>query len=127
MRKIVACVLLFTFLMPLSGCITLGDALDVYREAKNWYQNEGGKEVLKDTAGAVNDSLKDQPSSSEIRDKATVAKAQKALNEKGFTCGKVDGYLGPVTRKAIMNFQKSCSIDPADGRLDEKTCQALGI
>lgn len=51
---------------------------------------------------------------------------QKVLKEKGFDPGPVDGKMGPKTRAAIREFQKSHQLNPT-GTLDQETQQALGV
>jgi hypothetical protein len=51
---------------------------------------------------------------------------QQRLNNLGFACGKVDGIVGPKTRRAIRMFQeKILHREVADGELDATTVNAL--
>lgn len=52
--------------------------------------------------------------------KPTVKEIQTALKNAGFYSGSVDGKLGPNTKKAIIEFQKSQSL-VADGKIGPKT------
>src|SRR3982750_143787 len=54
-----------------------------------------------------------------------VKKAQQSLAGKGFYHGQVDGILGPQTRQAIGEYQKS-EKRPVTGRLDVETAGKLG-
>lgn len=54
-----------------------------------------------------------------------VLQVQKALNEKGFTVGVVDGYLGPSTDEALIKFQEANRLP--SGNLNLPTLKALGI
>lgn len=65
----------------------------------------------------------DDPSSLSQGD---VKKVQKDLSDKGLYHGSVDGILGPATREAIREYQKSENL-PSTGRLDEKTAGKLGV
>jgi peptidoglycan hydrolase-like protein with peptidoglycan-binding domain len=56
----------------------------------------------------------------------TVSKAQKALNDRGFRTGGVDGRMGPQTQAALVNFQRAEKLQPT-GKLDGTTLKALGL
>lgn len=45
---------------------------------------------------------------------AEIKRLQAALNQRGFDSGAVDGQVGPATRKALQDFQRSRAL-PADG------------
>lgn len=51
---------------------------------------------------------------------------QQRLNQKGFSSGHVDGVWGPITSKAVMEYQRKAGLQPT-GRLDVATLQALGL
>jgi len=55
-----------------------------------------------------------------------VVRVQSALMRMGFYKGDIDGVLGPQTRSALTNFQKSRGIGPT-GRMDVDTLTGLGI
>lgn len=55
-----------------------------------------------------------------------VKKAQAMLNQRGFNVGTPDGLIGPKTKRAIMEFQRSAGI-PITGKVDTKLVEALGI
>jgi hypothetical protein len=55
-----------------------------------------------------------------VQRSASVANAQKTLNELGYSVGPVDGLMGPKTRAAITQFQVASEI-PATGQLDATT------
>ncbi len=50
--------------------------------------------------------------------------AQKALKNAGFDPGPIDGKLGPLTTRALREFQKYFRL-PVTGKLDDKTWQLL--
>jgi lipid-binding SYLF domain-containing protein len=52
--------------------------------------------------------------------------AQEALKAKGFYDGEVDGVVGPKTRRAISEYQKSERLE-VTGRLDSLTAEKLGL
>ncbi len=53
-----------------------------------------------------------------------IRKMQKTLNEKGFDVGTPDGLMGPRTKEALIQFQRSEGL-AATGKVDQKTMQAL--
>ncbi len=55
-----------------------------------------------------------------------VQKAQAMLNSRGFEVGTPDGVMGPKTRNAIRDFQRSAGI-PVTGKVDGNLLAALGI
>ncbi|MDP8212354.1 MAG: peptidoglycan-binding protein [Candidatus Zapsychrus exili] len=56
--------------------------------------------------------------------KVTVSQIQKALNNAGFNPGVLDNKLGPKTKKAIRDFQKSEGL-LVDGEVGLKTLEKL--
>lgn len=55
-----------------------------------------------------------------------VTKVQKTLRSDGYYQGRVDGLMGPQTRAAIRQYQKSNQL-AATGRLDAQTAGKLGV
>lgn len=53
-----------------------------------------------------------------------VRKMQKALKNKGYYAGSVDGKFGPATKRAVTKYQKAIGIH-ADGKPGNKTLTAL--
>lgn len=56
--------------------------------------------------------------------KPTIHEIQTALKNSGYYIGKVDGKAGPMTKKAIEEFQKSNNLK-VDGKIGPKTWLAL--
>jgi peptidoglycan hydrolase-like protein with peptidoglycan-binding domain len=56
--------------------------------------------------------------------KPTANEIQSALKNAGYYIGKVDGKAGPMTKKAIEEFQKSSNLK-VDGKVGPKTWAAL--
>ncbi len=56
----------------------------------------------------------------------TVKQAQASLNQRGFNVGSPDGLIGPKTKQAIMEFQRSAGI-PITGKVDKKLLRALDV
>ena len=59
-------------------------------------------------------------------DREMVRTVQALLNQRGFQVGAPDGLMGPKTRKAIMEFQRSAGL-PVTGRVDATLIQSLSI
>lgn len=62
------------------------------------------------------------------QDKAIVSGVQARLNNLGFSCGEVDGLMGPKTRSALRRFQMDRmgkSEDEATGECNRETREAL--
>jgi peptidoglycan hydrolase-like protein with peptidoglycan-binding domain len=55
-----------------------------------------------------------------------VRSAQQVLKDKGLYSGPVDGISGPLTRKAVRNYQREQNLSP-DGHLGSETLSSLGI
>ncbi|MDD2689877.1 MAG: peptidoglycan-binding domain-containing protein [Candidatus Omnitrophica bacterium] len=56
----------------------------------------------------------------------TATEIQTALKNSGFYNGEIDGKIGPVTKKSIVDFQKSKGLQ-ADGKVGPKTWEALSV
>lgn len=56
--------------------------------------------------------------------KPTATEIQTALKNAGFYSAEIDGKIGPMTKKAIVDFQKSKGLQ-ADGKVGPKTWEAL--
>jgi peptidoglycan hydrolase-like protein with peptidoglycan-binding domain len=57
--------------------------------------------------------------------KPSVKEIQAALQAAGFYSGSIDGKMGPMTKKAIEEFQKANSLT-ADGKVGTRTWALLG-
>lgn len=66
----------------------------------------------------------DSPDEDMLLDFEQLRETQKMLNELGYDAGKVDGMLGPQTRRATRSFQQERGL-PADGFPDRDTYQRL--
>ena len=55
-----------------------------------------------------------------------VARVQRALNDRGFNAGPVDGMMGASTVDALRRFQAAAGL-PVTGTADSQTMIALGI
>ncbi len=55
-----------------------------------------------------------------------VRQLQQSLNREGFNAGPVDGILGPMTQRALRDFQEDRGLEPS-GDLNRDTIVALGF
>jgi len=55
-----------------------------------------------------------------------IANVQSALQQQGFYEGAIDGTYGPMTRRALLNFQRQNGL-PESGQIDQDTLGALGM
>lgn len=78
--------------------------------------------VLSPSAAAVTKEVVPLPPQGPY--KPTNTEIQAALKNAGFYSGKIDGSLGPKTKKAIENFQSANGLK-VDGKVGPKTWEAL--
>ncbi len=71
-------------------------------------------------------ATKKAPATAALTKEQLVQKAQAMLNERGFNVGTPDGLMGPQTRQAISDFQRSAGI-PVTGEVDKGLLKALDI
>ncbi|HEX8678680.1 MAG TPA: peptidoglycan-binding protein [Chthoniobacterales bacterium] len=55
-----------------------------------------------------------------------IADVQSALQQQGYYRGEVDGTYGPMTRRALLNFQGANGL-PQTGQIDQDTLGTLGL
>ncbi|MDQ6938968.1 MAG: peptidoglycan-binding protein [Verrucomicrobiota bacterium] len=55
-----------------------------------------------------------------------IANVQAALQRRGYDAGGVDGTYGPMTRRALLNYQGDNGL-PVTGEIDEETLDSLGL
>jgi N-acetylmuramoyl-L-alanine amidase len=55
-----------------------------------------------------------------------VGMLQSTLGKLGFDCGRVDGIFGPLTARALEDFQRNCGLD-VDGVCGPGTAKALAV
>jgi len=121
-------VMVFVLLVALTGCLkktadenmsmdtgvtedaATGSAVDVAQDS----QVMQGKSVSVESA-AVQTAVVEKPSAQDI---------QQALKNANLYEGKIDGIIGPNTRKAIEAFQSKSGLI-ADGKVGPKTWQKL--
>lgn len=84
--------------------------------------------VVVENASATNSTEVSEPamapSSAEAAGKPTPKEVQQALKNAGLYDGKVDGHVGPKTKKAIEAFQTQNNLK-ADGKVGRKTWKLL--
>jgi peptidoglycan hydrolase-like protein with peptidoglycan-binding domain len=67
----------------------------------------------------------EQAATTSIPSKPSAMDIQTALKNAGYYTGKIDGKIGPMTKKAIESFQKANNLT-ADGKVGPKTWAELG-
>ena len=81
--------------------------------------------VVVDNAEAVPQTTGDMTAGAAVAtNKPTPQQIQQALKNAGFYTGKIDGNIGPKTKKAIEEFQAQNGLK-ADGKVGAKTWKAL--
>jgi lipid-binding SYLF domain-containing protein/peptidoglycan hydrolase-like protein with peptidoglycan-binding domain len=78
------------------------------------------------TGGTPKSNTTNKTKQGRFESRDEVRQVQMSLQQKGFDPGKIDGVLGPQTRKAIANFQRQQNLY-ASGKLDPPTTRALGV
>ena len=59
-------------------------------------------------------------------DTSTIQRVQRALNDRGYDAGPIDGQYGASTQDAVRRFQQASGL-PATGELGPRTLSALGV
>jgi len=83
------------------------------------------KEILESKKDYAKTKESRQKGSQKAEFRPTVKEIQTALKNAGFDPGSFDGKMGPRTRQAIKDFQKSKGLVP-DGAVGPKTWASLG-
>ena len=86
--------------------------------------NNDSVPVMVENAEAVPQTTGDMAIGAAVGDKPTPKQIQQALKVAGFYSGKIDGNIGPKTKKAIEEFQAQNGLK-ADGKVGAKTWEAL--
>ncbi len=61
-----------------------------------------------------------------LRNRPFVRQVQEALARRGFDPGPADGIMGPRTRQAVRDYQRSEGL-PENGQLTDETVESLGV
>ena len=140
MKKILLVVLIFALGFYISGCgkkqqsledmqqpmsmetlASMSTTASSYTEAKTPETSKEAQAIL-GPASTGTGKLDPLPPSGPY--KPTAVEIQTALKNVGFYSGEIDGKIGPNTKKAIIEFQKSQGLS-ADGKVGVKTWAAL--
>jgi peptidoglycan hydrolase-like protein with peptidoglycan-binding domain len=93
-------------------------AESIHQALENWGQRKADRSNIKKPSNKTS-SQKSNPKDFQIEANLEI---QNRLKELGFFKGVADGILGPQTKNAILNFQKSYDLEPS-GTWDEQTDQ----
>lgn len=110
----------------LLGCGKKAKPVDEYQEAMSLEEltpGAGGSAVTQEATPAAPAALQPLPPAGPY--KPTAVEIQTALKNAGFYIGEVDGKLGPMSEKAIKDFQSANGLEP-DGKVGTKTWAILG-
>lgn len=88
----------------------------IHQTLENWSQRKADGSNIKKPFNKTS-SQKSNPEDSQSK---TTLEIQSNLKELGFFKGATDGIMGPLTKNAILNFQKSYDLKPI-GTWDEQT------
>jgi hypothetical protein len=79
--------------------------------------------LLSQTSGAKSMAMESQGEFLTLNQEQ-IREMQNMLKQKGFDIGKPDGLMGPKTREALLQFQRSEGLTTS-GKVDQETMQAL--
>ena len=114
----------------LLGCGKKTEPVDEYQEAMSveeltpaaTQEAKAAAPVIQATPAAAPAALEPLPPEGPY--KPTVAEIQAALKNAGFYIGEVDGKMGPMSEKAVKDFQSANGLEP-DGKVGPRTWSAL--
>jgi len=118
--------------ISLLGCGKKAEPVDEYQEAMSLEEvtpasgasvtAQEAKPVAQVTPATSAAALEPLPPAGPY--KPTPSEIQTALKNAGFYIGEVDGKLGPMSEKAIKDFQSANGLEP-DGKVGPKTWAAM--
>ena len=136
MKKSLLIILGLPVIIYLAGCgrkqeslekmpepLTMEQISTIGTEAKAVPQTQATTTVTQTAVVAADAKLEPLPPQGPY--KPTAKEIQTALKNAGFYSGLIDGKIGPMSKKAIEEFQKANNL-AADGKVGLKTWEALG-
>jgi len=117
-------IMVFVLLMGLTGC--LKKAADENASMEPAVTEEAAVDVAQEPQASQGKSVSVEPAVSQAAavEKPSVQDIQQALKNANLYEGKIDGVLGPNTRKAIEAFQSQNGLK-VDAKVGSKTWQKL--
>ena len=129
----------FAFFFAISGCVqkmsknkNAAESTEFFKEIGSTEQENAELPTTENMQNAVGSTAAQMPtaspamSSSPSVEKPSARDIQQALKNGNFYHGKVDGVLGPKTKKAIEDFQAQNNLK-VDGKVGLQTWQKLKI
>ena len=117
-------IMVFVLLMGLTGC--LKKAADENASMEPAVTEEAAVDIAQEPQASQGKSVSVEPAVSQAAavEKPSVQDIQQALKNANLYEGKIDGVLGPNTRKAIEAFQSQNGLK-VDAKVGSKTWQKL--
>lgn len=122
MRNIV----LITSLAFIAGLFAAGTVIGAGESQKQMGTSQMGETQQQQQQRGVmqQEGMQQQQMAAQQLNQEQIRELQNILNERGFNSGSADGIMGPKTREALRQFQKTEGL-AASGRPDMQTLQAL--
>lgn len=103
----------------------------LHPDGKCPYNSSSTKSNQKETLNSTTSNKtklneKEEENNKKKTEKEMIKEVQKALNDLGYDCGKVDGILGKKTKAALKKFQKDYGLK-VDGKIGKEVKKALNI
>ena len=125
------------FLLAFAGCAekaeedtTLNESTEFFKEIENMAISEnaeslGEQQVSNSETGAMPSQAENGPLSEVLPpEKPSIQDIQQCLRNANFYAGKLDGVMGPKTKKAVESFQANNGLK-SDGKVGPKTWSKL--
>ena len=139
-KKVITCLVLFIFLISLSGCATARKQKDLEIQGlKNQIsvleaEIQSKDEEISSLRDALTKAVEEKSELAkqtgrkkvigEAKSRPSVKQIQTALTNAGYNPGSIDGRMGKQTRDAIRAFQKANNLEE-DGKVGKETWNLL--
>ena len=124
MKKKIVFIILILAVANLTGCGKKQESLEQIQEPLS-IETLGNMDTQTQVAPETKPgAVEVAPQVPAVSSKPTVQEIQTSLKNAGYYTGIIDGKIGPLTRKAIEDFQKANGLQ-ADGKVGPKTWSIL--